>query len=111
MFASPWHSWIARLPPEQKAVGSNPAGDARKHPTPHTRGLFVSGCIPGGFEPMRWKRVKKTARWAVFSVSGVALQRGAVVSRSETESRRGRQEATDPAHAGSFRVRLRLGKM
>ncbi len=26
--ASPWHSWIARLPPEQKAVGSNPAGDA-----------------------------------------------------------------------------------
>jgi len=26
-----------------------------------------------GFEPMRWKRVKKTALWAVFSVSGEAL--------------------------------------
>ena len=37
---------------------------------------------------MRSKRVKKTAQWAVFSVSGGALQRGAVVSRSETESRR-----------------------
>jgi len=34
-----------------------------------------------GFEPMRWKRVKKTAQWAVFSVSGGALQRGAVISR------------------------------
>ena len=41
-----------------------------------------------GLEPMRSKRVKKTALWAVFSVSGGALQRGAVVSRSETESRR-----------------------
>ena len=41
---------------------------------------------PLGFEPMRWKRVKKTAQWAVFSVSGGALQRGAVISRSEMES-------------------------
>ena len=38
-----------------------------------------------GLEPMRGKRVKKTVLWTVFSVSGGALQRGAVVSRSETE--------------------------
>ena len=49
-----------------------------------------------GFEPMRWKRVKKTAQCAVFSVSGGALQRGAVVSRSETESYRLRQECSRP---------------
>jgi len=41
---------------------------------------------------MRSKRVKQTAQWAVCSVSGGALQRVAVVSRSETESRHPLQE-------------------
>ena len=47
---------------------------------------FAEEPVAVGLEPMRWKRVKKTVLWTVFSVSGGARQRGAAVSRSETES-------------------------
>ena len=60
--ASPWHSWIARLPPEQKAVGSNPAGDARKTTDLATAGSFHFRWLAGirtdevDFRPERQKR-------------------------------------------------------
>lgn len=53
--------------------GSNPSGPTNILSSLALSGLFFVLGNTLGFEPMRWKRVKKTALWAVFSVSGEAL--------------------------------------
>ena len=65
--------------------GSNPCTPAT-FPLVLCRRRLSFQRVPPGFEPVRSEAVEKTALRAVFRPTGGARQRGAVVSRSETES-------------------------
>ena len=74
-----WQTRWSQKPLSKRRVSSNlTSGTIQKAKTPSNGSLSFLHISHGEIRTVKWKRVKKTVQWTVFSVSPGALQRGGV---------------------------------